>query len=98
MMAPERTPPADVALARTGAAQHLSPARADDDSDRDRRVRRHGDGLMMAHPIVITVAMFVGVIGLQFAIVANRNNGFGIAAVDDGTARLVIACSTSRSR
>ena len=52
----------------------------------------------MAHPIVITVAMFVGVIGLQFAIVANRNNGFGIAAVDDGTARLVIACSTSRSR
>ena len=36
-------------------------------------------GIMMAHPIAISLAMFVGVIGLQFAIVANRNNGFGIA-------------------
>ena len=36
-------------------------------------------GIIMAHPIAISLAMFAGVIGLQFAIVANRNNGFGIA-------------------
>jgi modulator of FtsH protease len=36
-------------------------------------------GVFMAHPIIATLAMFVGVMGLQVAIVANRNNGFGIA-------------------
>jgi modulator of FtsH protease len=35
--------------------------------------------VVMAHPIAISLAMLVGVIGLQFAIAANRNSGVGIA-------------------
>jgi modulator of FtsH protease len=36
-------------------------------------------GIIMAHPIIISLAMFAGVIGLQVAIAANRNSGVGIA-------------------
>jgi modulator of FtsH protease len=36
-------------------------------------------GVIMAHPIMISLVMFAGVIGLQFAIAANRNSGVGIA-------------------
>ena len=36
-------------------------------------------GIIMAHPIIITFAMLGAVIGLQFAIAANRNSGVGIA-------------------
>jgi modulator of FtsH protease len=35
--------------------------------------------LVMAHPIMISLVMLAAVIGLQFAIAANRNNGLGIA-------------------
>ena len=35
--------------------------------------------VVMAYPIAISLAMLVGVIGLQFAIAANRNSGVGIA-------------------
>jgi modulator of FtsH protease len=35
--------------------------------------------VVMAHPIITTFAMLAAVIGLQFAIVANRNSAFGIA-------------------
>ncbi len=35
--------------------------------------------VIMAHPIAISLAVFFGVIGLQFAIAANRNNAIGIA-------------------
>ncbi|HSW82534.1 MAG TPA: Bax inhibitor-1 family protein [Usitatibacter sp.] len=35
--------------------------------------------VVMAHPIAISLAVFFGVIGLQFAIAANRNNAAGIA-------------------
>ena len=35
--------------------------------------------IVMAHPVAASLLMLVGVMGLQFAIVANRNNGFGIA-------------------
>ena len=35
--------------------------------------------VVMAYPIAISLAMLVGVIGLQFAIAANRNSGIGIA-------------------
>ena len=36
-------------------------------------------GLVMQHPIMISLVMLAGVIGLQFAIAANRNNGLGVA-------------------
>jgi modulator of FtsH protease len=36
-------------------------------------------GLVMQHPIMISLVMLTGVIGLQFAIAANRNNGLGVA-------------------
>ena len=36
-------------------------------------------GIIMAHPIMISLVMLAGVIGLQFAIAANRNSGVGIA-------------------
>ncbi len=36
-------------------------------------------GIVMAYPIATSLVMLAVVIGLQFAIVANRNNGFGIA-------------------
>jgi modulator of FtsH protease len=36
-------------------------------------------GLVMQHPIIITLVMLAGVIGLQFAIAANRNSGLGVA-------------------
>ena len=36
-------------------------------------------GLVMQHPIMISLAMLAGVIGLQFAIAANRNSGLGVA-------------------
>jgi modulator of FtsH protease len=36
-------------------------------------------GIIMQHPIISTLVMLGGVIGLQFAIAANRNNGLGIA-------------------
>jgi modulator of FtsH protease len=36
-------------------------------------------GVMLAHPMAISLAVFFGVIGLQYAIAANRNNGAGIA-------------------
>ena len=35
--------------------------------------------VIMAYPIAISLAMLVGVIGLQFAIAANRNSAVGIA-------------------
>src|ERR1041384_2271932 len=35
-------------------------------------------GIVMAHPIMASVLMLAGVVGLQFAISANRNNAFGI--------------------
>jgi modulator of FtsH protease len=34
---------------------------------------------MMAHPIALSLGMLAAVIGLQFGIAANRNNGLGIA-------------------
>ena len=36
-------------------------------------------GIFMAHPIIMTFVMLGVVIGLQFAIAANRNSGLGIA-------------------
>ena len=36
-------------------------------------------GLVMQHPIVISLVMIAAVIGIQFAIAANRNSGFGVA-------------------
>ena len=36
-------------------------------------------GIIMQHPIVSTLVMLAVVIGLQFAIAANRNSGLGIA-------------------
>lgn len=36
-------------------------------------------GFVLAHPILSTFIMLGGVIGLQFGITANRNNGLGIA-------------------
>ena len=36
-------------------------------------------GLVMAHPILTTFVMLGAVIGLQFAIAANRNSGLGVA-------------------
>jgi modulator of FtsH protease len=35
--------------------------------------------VVIAHPIISSVVMLAGVIGLQFGIAANRNNGLGIA-------------------
>ena len=35
-------------------------------------------GIVMAHPLMASLLMLAGVIGLQFAIAANRNNAFGI--------------------
>jgi len=35
-------------------------------------------GIIIQHPILSFVLMLGGVIGLQFAIAANRNNGFGV--------------------
>jgi len=36
-------------------------------------------GIVVQHPIVSSIVMLAGVIGLQFAIAANRNSGFGVA-------------------
>lgn len=36
-------------------------------------------GLVMQHPIMISLVMLAGVVGLQFAIAANRNSGLGVA-------------------
>jgi modulator of FtsH protease len=36
-------------------------------------------GIILQHPIIATVVMLAGVIGLQFAIAANRNSVLGIA-------------------
>ena len=36
-------------------------------------------GLVMQHPIMISLVMLAAVIGLQFAIAANRNSGLGVA-------------------
>ena len=36
-------------------------------------------GLVMQHPIIISLVMLAGVIGLQFAIAANRDSGLGVA-------------------
>src|SRR5688500_11379663 len=36
-------------------------------------------GIIMQHPIIATFVMLGAVIGLQFAIAANRNSGLGIA-------------------
>ena len=36
-------------------------------------------GLVMEHPIMISLGMLAVVIGLQFAIAANRNSGIGVA-------------------
>jgi modulator of FtsH protease len=36
-------------------------------------------GIIMQHPIITTFVMLGAVIGLQFAIAANRNNGLGVA-------------------
>jgi FtsH-binding integral membrane protein len=35
-------------------------------------------GIIMQHPIMASLLMIAGVIGLQFAISANRNSGFGV--------------------
>jgi modulator of FtsH protease len=35
-------------------------------------------GIIMQHPIIASLLMIAGVIGLQFAISANRNSGFGV--------------------
>jgi modulator of FtsH protease len=35
-------------------------------------------GIIMQHPIMASLVMIAGVIGLQFAISANRNSGFGV--------------------
>ena len=35
--------------------------------------------VVMAHPIMISLVMLAAVIGLQFAIAANRNSGLGVA-------------------
>jgi modulator of FtsH protease len=35
--------------------------------------------IVIAHPIMATLVMFGGVIGLQFGIAANRNSGLGVA-------------------
>ena len=35
--------------------------------------------IVMQHPIMISLVMFAAVIGLQFAITANRNSGLGVA-------------------
>src|SRR6187402_3607540 len=35
--------------------------------------------IVMQHPIMISLVMLAGVIGLQFAIAANRNSGIGVA-------------------
>ncbi len=35
--------------------------------------------IVMAHPIIASLAMFAAVMGLQVAVIANRNNGFGVA-------------------
>jgi modulator of FtsH protease len=36
-------------------------------------------GIILEHPIIASLVMLAGVIGLQFGIVANRNSGIGIA-------------------
>jgi FtsH-binding integral membrane protein len=36
-------------------------------------------GIITASPMISTIVMLVAVIGLQYAIVANRNNGLGVA-------------------
>src|SRR4051794_38708383 len=36
-------------------------------------------GVIMASPMLSTIVMLVAVVGLQFAIGANRNNGLGVA-------------------
>ena len=36
-------------------------------------------GIVMANPIVTSLVMLAAVIGLQFAIAANRNSGLGVA-------------------
>jgi modulator of FtsH protease len=36
-------------------------------------------GVITASPVISTIVMLVAVIGLQYAIVANRNNGLGVA-------------------
>jgi modulator of FtsH protease len=36
-------------------------------------------GIIMQHPILSSLIMIAGVIGLQFAIFANRNSGIGVA-------------------
>lgn len=36
-------------------------------------------GLVMQHPMMISLGMLAAVIGLQFAITANRNSGIGVA-------------------
>jgi FtsH-binding integral membrane protein len=36
-------------------------------------------GIFMQHPIIASLVMLAGVIGLQFAIVANRDSGLGVA-------------------
>jgi len=35
-------------------------------------------GIIMQHPIMMSLVMIAGVIGLQFAIAANRNSGLGV--------------------
>jgi len=36
-------------------------------------------GIIMQHPMITMLAMLAGVIGLQYAIAANRNSGLGVA-------------------
>ena len=36
-------------------------------------------GVIMASPMISTIVMLVAVVGLQYAIMANRNNGLGVA-------------------
>ena len=45
-------------------------------------------GMVTQHPIVSTLVMLGAVIGLQFAISANRNNGYGVALLLGMTALL----------
>ena len=39
-------------------------------------------GIVMASPIITSLVMLAAVIGLQFAIMANRNNAFGRLSAD----------------
>ena len=70
----------ELACPAARAAQHLSAARAYDGADRHRRDDRDGYGRHHhAAPDHHQPRLLGAVIGLQFAIAANRDSGLGIA-------------------